>query len=260
MSTSRMPETPVLRPAHYAAIGLSVLAGLVVWVIGLPSSGSVFDTPLADLTLPAALVVALAGISLVGAVSAHSRWRVVEIVLAAVLGVAGGLFLWVVAQSWELVTRPLSFYPPATAVLAGLWLLPGVLGGLVLRRPGAAVFVELVAGVVEMALGNQWGFSTAWYGLLEGLGAEFVLAVLLYRRFGLPAALLTGAGTGVVLGLLDITFYYPAFSAASKSAYVLLAIASGAVIAGAGGWALTRGLARAGALAPLASGRSAERV
>ena len=51
----------------------------------------------------------------------------------AVLGVAGGLFLWVVAQSWELVTRPLSFYPPASAVLAGLWLLPGVLGGLVLR-------------------------------------------------------------------------------------------------------------------------------
>jgi energy-coupling factor transport system substrate-specific component len=37
-------------------------------------------------------------------------------------------------------------------------------------------------------------------------------------------------------------------------------VLSSAVIAGLGGWALARGLAASGALAPLASGRTAERV
>jgi energy-coupling factor transport system substrate-specific component len=174
--------------------------------------------------------------------------------------VAGGVFFWAVAQTWELITAPLAFYPPATALLGGLWLLPGVLGGLVIRKPGAAVYVELVAASLEALLGNKWGFSTVWYGLLEGLGAEIVLAVFLYRRFGPVVALLSGAGAGLALGLLDLTFWYTEFSPVHQLVYVVLAIASGAVIAGLGGWALTRALARAGALAPLAASGSAARV
>jgi energy-coupling factor transport system substrate-specific component len=254
------PPATRLHGVHHLLIGLSLALGALVWATGLPRSGSLFGSPLGDLTIPAALLVAFGGISLVGAWAAHTRWRVVEIVVASVLGVAGGLFFWVVSQSWEIITGPLSFYPPASALLAGLWLLPGVLGGLVIRKPGAAIYVELVAAVLEALLGNKWGFSTVWYGLLEGLGAEMVLAVLLYRRFGLPAAVLTGAGAGVAVGLLDSFLYYPEFSAGYTSVYIALAVVSGAVIAGLGGWALARSLARAGALAPLASGRTSLRV
>ncbi len=188
------------------------------------------------------------------------RWRVVEMVVAGVLAVAGGLFLWGLAAGWEVFTRPLAFYAPASAVLSGLWVLPGVLGGLVVRKPGAALYTELVAALVEALLGNQWGFSTVYYGFLEGLGAELVLAVFLYRRFGLLVALAAGAGAGLALGLLDITVAYPAYPAADKLAYVGIAVVSGAVLAGGLAWALTRALARTGALAPLASARTAERV
>ncbi len=192
--------------------------------------------------------------------SAELGWRVVDIVVAAVLGVAGGLFLWGVSAAWTPITAPLSFYPPASALLAGLWLVPGVVGALVIRKPGAAVFTELVAAILEALLGNQWGFATVYYGLLEGLGAEIVVAVFLYRRFGLLTGLGAGAGAGVALGLLDTFIYYPQFSATSKLVYLGLAVVSGALIAGVGGWALTRALARTGALAPLASGRTAARV
>ncbi len=243
-----------------ALVAAGLAAGAAVWAVGLPSSVSLFGTTLADLTVPAALLVAFAAIIAAGAISARATWPVVDIVVAGVLGVAGGFFFWGVAAVWEPVTKPLAFYPPLAAVLAGLWLVPGVLGGLVLRRPGAAVFAELVAAVLEALLGNQWGFSTVWYGLLEGLGAEMVLALLLYRAWGLVAALLAGAGAGVTVGLMDSFVYYPTFSSAYKSAYIGLAVASGAIIAGLGSWALTRALATTGALAPLASGRAAERV
>jgi len=244
------------------AIGVAVAAGLglAVWLVGLPHDPQVFGGPLSDLTVEAALVVALAGISVVGALRQRSRWRVVDMVVASVLAVAGGLFFWGVATGWTWMTETLRLAPPSSALLAGFWVLPAVLGGLVIRRPGAAVFVELVAAVLEALLGNQWGFATVYYGLIEGLGAEFVLALLFYRAFGPVAALLAGAGAGLAEGLLDITVTYPTLAGSTRLAYVLIAAAASAVVAGGGAWALTRALASTGALAPLASGGTAERV
>ncbi len=190
----------------------------------------------------------------------RGSWRVVHIVVASVLGVAGGFFLWGVAVAWEPLTKPLAVWPPLSAALVGLYLVPGVLGGLVVRKPGAAVYTELVAALLEALLGNQWGFSTVYYGLLEGLGAELVLAAFLYRRFDALVALAAGAGSGLACGLLDTTLYYPTFPASQKLAYVVIAIASGAVIAGLGSWALARALAATGALSALASGRTRELV
>jgi energy-coupling factor transport system permease protein len=188
------------------------------------------------------------------------RWRVVEIVTTAVIGVAGGLWLWGLAAVWAGLTTPLGFYPPAAALLGGLWLIPGVLAALVVRRPGAAVFAELVAAVMEAVLGNTWGASVVPYGLLEGQGTELGLLIFLYRRFGALPAALAGAGAGVAEGLLDNAYFYPDWPAGDRLAYLVLATLSGAVIAGLGSWLLTDRLAATGALAPLASGRVAERV
>jgi energy-coupling factor transport system substrate-specific component len=249
-----------LRPRTLIGIAGCLLAGLLIWLVGLPAGGAIFDTEVSTLTVPAALAVALAGISVVGAVTFPGRWRVVDIVVASVLGVVGGFFFWGVATVWTPLTEALKLAPPSSALLAGLWVVPAVVGGLVVRRPGAAVYVELVAAVLEALLGNQWGFSTVYYGLIEGLGAEFVLALLLYRAFSLVPAVLAGAGAGAAVGLLDTSVYYPDLAAGTKTGYVVLAVLSGALIAGAGAWALTRALAATGALAPLASGRNVERV
>ena len=258
MSTTVERQTLPVRLLAVAAV--PVAAGALIWAVGLPPTPSLFGTPLADLTVEAALVVALGGLSAVGAVTARSRWRVVDLVVASVLAVVGGLFFWGVATVWDPVTRALSLVPPSSALLAGLWMVPGVLGGLVIRKRGAAVYVELVAAVIEALLGNVWGFSTVYYGLIEGLGAEFVLALLLYRAFGPVPAVLAGAGAGLAGGLLDVTVYYPDLAGGAKAGYVALAVLSSAVIAGMGAWALTRALAATGALASLASGRAAQRV
>jgi energy-coupling factor transport system substrate-specific component len=251
------------RDTAWAVIAIGgVAAGLLVYLVGLPDSPQVFGTAPSDLTLPTALFLAFAGITIASAMRAHGTgWRVVDIVVASVLGVVGGLLfaLWN-ATAWPVLSGGLGFYPPASSILVGVWLLPAVLGGLVVRRPGAAVYTELVAAVLSALIGNQWGFATVWYGLVEGLGAEAVFALLLYQAFGLPAALGAGAGAGVTVGLMDSLLYYPQFSAGYKIAYIIGAVISGVVIAGLGSWALARALARTGALAPLASGKMVERV
>jgi energy-coupling factor transport system substrate-specific component len=260
-STSRSRPGSVTAVGVPRLIGLAVaaLAGLAVYLVGLPASVSVFGTPLADLTLPASLLVALTGTAVVGASVTAGRWRVVDIVVASVIGVAGGLVFSVWNLGWEGISK--AVIPPASAIFVGVWLFPAVLGMLVVRRPGAAVYTELVAAVVSALVGNQWGFATVWYGLVEGLGAEAVFALLLYRRFGMPSAALAGAGAGVAVGLMDSLLYYlEVLDGVGRTAYVGLAVLSGAVIAGAGSWVLSGALARTGALDPLASGRVRERV
>jgi energy-coupling factor transport system substrate-specific component len=251
---------PRLSRPQLLALAAGAVAGLVVWLVGLPDV-KVWDTTLDAVTVPVALIVGL-GVAVAGiAATTQRRWRVVDLTVAAVLAVGGGLLLWGLNATWTPLTTPIGrVWPPLPAVLTGLWVLPGVLVGLVVRRPGAALLGETLAALIEAQLGGLWGFASVYYGVAEGLGAELVLALLLYRRFGLWAAMAAGAGSAVVLSVLDLTLYYPEYPAGQKVAYAVLAVLSGAVIAGGGAWLLTRALARTGALAPLASGRTAERV
>src|SRR5690242_17952395 len=68
------------------ACAVFAAAGIAIWLVGLPDHPTVFDTPLSDLTVPLALLVALAGISGVFAITTAAPWRVVDIVVASVLG------------------------------------------------------------------------------------------------------------------------------------------------------------------------------
>ncbi|KMO70434.1 MAG: ECF transporter S component [Mycolicibacterium rufum] len=184
------------------------------------------------------------------------RWRVVDIVVASVLAVAAGL----VFVLWNIASNPIG--APMSAVLPGLqglvgggWLFAGVLTALVIRKPGAALYGELVAAVVSALVGNQWGVLTIESGLVQGAAAELIFAVFLYRRWGLPVAVLAGAAAGLAMGINDLILWYPGSTATFSAIYVVSGIVSGAVIAGALSWYVVRGLAKTGALSRFASGR-----
>ncbi|WP_423923355.1 ECF transporter S component [Frigoribacterium sp. 2-23] len=187
------------------------------------------------------------------------RWRVVDIVVASVIGVACGVVFWAWGLAWTPLSGALTFTPGLSGLLSGGWLFAGVLGGLVIRKPGAALYTEVLAAVVSMLIGTQWGFSTLLWGVLEGLGAEIVFALFLYSSWRLHVALLAGAGAGVAVALLDTSFSsIAANSVEFKAVYAVSSVVSGIVLAGLLSWLATRGLARTGALSRFAAGRSAE--
>jgi energy-coupling factor transport system permease protein len=181
------------------------------------------------------------------------RWRTVDIVVAAVLGVAFGVVFFAWNNLWNALSPAFGWFPPAQAFMYGMWLLPGVLGGLVIRKPGAAVFTETVAALVSMFLGAPT--IVLMYGLGQGLGAELVYATFRYRRWNLPAALLAGAVAGLVPAIADPIISYTTWSFGFKLSYGVIVVISTILIAGLGSWALVRALARTGVLAPFASGR-----
>ncbi len=189
------------------------------------------------------------------------RWRVVDIVVASVIGVAAGVIFWAWGLAWGPLSAALAFTPGLGGLLAGGWLFAGVLGGLIIRKPGAALYTELVAAAVSALIGTVWGFETLIWGLVQGLGAELVFALFFYANWRIGVALLAGATTGLAVGLLDTTFTsYAALDIAAKTTYVVSAIVSGVVIAGLLSWFAVRGLAATGALSRFASGRQARTV
>jgi energy-coupling factor transport system permease protein len=185
------------------------------------------------------------------------RWRVVDIVVASVIGVASGL----VFLAWDIPSSPLTtalgaVVPGLQGLLAGGWLFAGVLGALVIRKPGAAIFTELLAATVEALVGSQWGGPlTLVSGLVQGLGAELVVAAFLYANYRVYVAVLAGAGAGLFLAINDLILWYPGSAAAFATIYVACAVVSGAVLAGVLPWLAMRALARTGALSRFAAGR-----
>jgi len=182
-------------------------------------------------------------------------WRTLDIVTVAVLAVVSGVVFWAWNLAWTGTSVVFAGFPPAQSLMYGLWLVPGVLGMLVVRRPGAAVATAFLAAAVSWLLGAWWGLSVLWYGVLQGLAPELVFAAGRYRRFGRGVSLAAGAAAGVVPGVLDLVFWYPQWSTGWKLAWLAGTVASAAVIAGLGSHALAARLAGTGVLDAFPLGR-----
>ncbi|NAZ84938.1 ECF transporter S component [Kineococcus indalonis] len=182
-----------------------------------------------------------------------ARWRTVDIVTAAVLGVAFGVVFWGWDQAYNVFSPAFNVFPPIAGLVGGVWLLPAVVGALVVRRPGAALLTELVAATVEALLGNRWGAGVLVSGGLQGLGVEIAVALFLWRRWNLGVAVLGGVLAASLESVYEWSAYWD-WSAGWDLLYLLFFALSGALVAGVGGWALVRALARAGALSAFAAG------
>ncbi len=202
-------------------------------------------------------------------------WRTVDILTIAFLGAALGVAFW----GWGIfyngpITALKIGYAPLMGLFVGPWFMAGVIGGLVVRRPGAALFCEVVAALVSMLPGTEWGATVLISGILQGLGAELAFAIFGYKLFGVGVAALAGALSAplewgfevmkfpaswadvpVLSVLANGGGWYAEWVMTDKLVYLAAMVASGALIAGGVGWLLVRALARAGALSAFPAGQ-----
>ena len=187
-------------------------------------------------------------------------WRTVDIVVAAAIAIAFGVVFWAWNQVWAAATPAFVAIPPAQNILYGVWLVPAVLAGLIIRKPGAALFTELVAASVSAILGSQWGLDTVVSGALQGLGAEIVFLVVGYRRWTIAVALIAALGTAIAAWVHDTPLYYADLGLSAQLVILAFMIVSAIVIAGVGSWLLMRSLVQTGVLAQFPAGRAQQRV
>ena len=183
-------------------------------------------------------------------------WRTVDLLTVAFLGVAFGVAYWGYGLLYNGPISALGLaFQPIFGLFVGFWFIAGVVGGLIIRRPGAAIACELIAATVSALFGNQWGVTTVVSGLAQGVGAELAFALFAYSSFGPLVAVLAGGLSAPLEWVYEISAYFQDWSWTWKFAYLPLMVVSGLVVAGVGDWALTKALANAGALNPFPPGQ-----
>ena len=188
------------------------------------------------------------------------RWTAADIAVGAALGVACGLVFWGFnfAYAW---LSPLidGILPGLASVLHPLWYFSRTLAVIILRKPGAAIYVNLVGSAAEMLLGNQFsvGFVFA-SAALQGLFAEIPFMVTRYRVYNLPISVVSGALVALEYGVYLMLFRYQgvAFLSARGIVHMVSELVGGVLIAGVMSWYLYRAIAATGALDRFASGRA----
>ncbi|RFT25154.1 ABC transporter permease, partial [Gardnerella vaginalis] len=87
------------------------------------------------------------------------RWNVADITLTVVVAVASGIIFWGIGLISEPISAALKLIPVpgVSALYYGLFYFAGPLAAIMVRKPGAALFGEFIAAMVELTVGSHWG-------------------------------------------------------------------------------------------------------
>jgi energy-coupling factor transport system permease protein len=177
-----------------------------------------------------------------------TTWRTRDIVVAAVIGVAFGVVFWIWGIAWGAFGPLNSVFPVLRDSLYAVWLVPAVLAPLIIRKPGAALFAEMVAAGVSALLGSQWGVDTLLSGFVQGAAAELVFAFTLYRNWSPTVLAIAAIASAAAAWAHDWVLYYSDISTDLQLARGLLMAVSALVFVALGSILLERALQRAGVL------------
>jgi energy-coupling factor transport system permease protein len=173
-----------------------------------------------------------------------TRWRTRDIVVAAVIGVAFGVAFVAAGAIW----RALEGFGPIQNLLYAVWLLPAIVAPLIIRKPGAAFFAEVVAAGLSAFLGSSWGVDTLMSGVMQGAAAELVFAIVRYRNYSFPVLAAAGLAASVAAYVHDVWFWYAGYA---NDVLVIIAVSmavSGLVLLPLAAIALVRALRGTGVL------------
>lgn len=181
-------------------------------------------------------------------VAADSRWRTRDILVTAIIGVAFGVAFVALNAAWSILAPASAAAPLVAFLIYGGWLMPAILGPLIVRKPGAALYAELVAAGASTLLGSPWGPDVLLSGFVQGAAAELVFAFTLYRTWSLPVVAIAALASAAAAWIHDWVVWYPDFAIDVQIARGIAMAISAVVIAGFGSIALVRSLRRTGVL------------
>jgi len=175
-------------------------------------------------------------------------WRTRDILVTAVIGVVFGIVFWAWNLVWSVVAPASAIAPLYAFLIYGVWLVPAVLAPLIVRRPGAAVFAEMVAAGVSALMGSPWGPDVLLSGFVQGAAAELVFAMTLYRSWSLPVLAIAAIASAAAAWVHDWVLWYPEADLTLQALRGVTMAVSALVIVAAGSLALERALRRTGVL------------
>jgi len=126
----------------------------------------------------------------------RSAWRTQDFVLLAILAVVFGAIYWAWLQPYLWIEGVAAQF--GAEIFFAVWFVSGLLGGYIIRRPGAAFLAETLAAFCEILLGAPAGPILIVTGFMQALGPEIVFAATGYRRWGWSTMVIAGVAAAIV--------------------------------------------------------------
>src|SRR5258707_3619197 len=123
-------------------------------------------------------------------------WRTQDFVLLAIIAIVFGAIFWAWLAPYIWIEGVAA--QPGAELFFGVWFTSGLLGGYILRRPGAAFLANTLTAAAEVLIGAPAGPVLLITGMMEALGAELVFAATGYRSWGWRTMLLAGVAAALV--------------------------------------------------------------
>jgi len=179
--------------------------------------------------------------------SIHFHYKIHEIVLTFVLsGILGVIFfVWTYAyEALSPILKPLGL----SGLNVGIWMIGGIIPALIIKKPGIAFIGEVFASFIEIWI-TKWGLTAIVWGVVQGIGAELIFLLFLYKKWDSVTALLSGLSASLFSFALDFYFsqYFKlkfTFNLIQASAYAISGIIEGGLLS----YLLVKGLFKTGAL------------
>ena len=186
------------------------------------------------------------------------KWELKDIILVAVLGVVFAVVYLGILYAGVAVTAALTPFGLSTfgyEIFYGIWFMGATLAAYIIQKPGVAFVTELLAGVLEMLMGNFGGVQVVISATMQGLGTELGFAVFRYRKWDMASMCVSGIFAAVISffwGFLQSGFglLRPGMLVAMLAVRIISAVMFSGVISGAAG----KGLAKTGVLKSYALG------
>lgn len=164
------------------------------------------------------------------------KWQPLDIAVGATLGAACGVIFW----GFNFAYMPISsvfgaILPGFASIVHAVWYFSGTLAVLILRKPGAALYVNLIGTLVETVIGSQFDLGFVIISaLLQGVFAEIPFALTRYRMFNLPISIASGALVALEYGTYLMLFRYVGVSFVSPRGIVhmISEVTGGVLISG----------------------------
>lgn len=163
--------------------------------------------------------------------STFNKFTVFELVFVAVVSVALGVAFW----GWTFVyefSKPFLKVYGLNYLSSGFWILSSVLLSAIIQKPGIGIIASLIAALVESFF-THWGLMSLVWGLVQGVGAEVVFMIFMYRNFKLPVLILSAAVSAAASYFLDYFMYdYASGSIQLQLTQLISFVISSIVLAG----------------------------
>ncbi|MGQ5708961.1 ECF transporter S component [Lactobacillus sp. PSON] len=105
-----------------------------------------------------------------------SKWDVKSVILVALIGILMGIIYTYgfnnIYNLAKFVMLPTGYAPVMDMIFSGLWYMAAPLAMYFVPTVGSGVLGEVIASIVEMAIGGQWGVLTVLEGLIQGASNE----------------------------------------------------------------------------------------